>query len=521
MLIRRTGLLLSLAAACILFPNQLYGYGPVGHMRVVIESWPTVFQPVLGAPITDKDMIFAALAGAVSSDIGYVKSNARDFTDSVHYVRSGDFVAALIQNAQSSKNKKLLAFALGFGTHYWADRYGHYSGTNRLVAMIKNAQWARFTYEEDPCTHTWVETQLSLFDLQDAPSIAFTSFVDSIGNMHGDVDAFLTMAYGLLRDTAEQVYPGTRIVFGAMDLFRFLRFVAASISITDEIGNKMFGAKAWRGAKSASSERIVADAEKQEDEASGLTKLRDDLTHPLPLNREEARTIYVNSLNEVRSHMGSLKGAWPNFNLDTNLLSQAGQYRCADAAFNLAARRMTHSSGTPPDANTAEFDRVARQFQDSGVETRWLFSEPAGIQAQSVLFHNPELDEAADAILFDIEPQAASAIPVSTESVAKCPATADISLSVAGQTYELDWSKRVLCVPETARVLDELYAHFLAGEMLRVGGSTKPGDVEKQKAESVVGPRYAEALDRTRLNENVNSYPTSGCPSCTGRLHYP
>jgi len=309
MLIRRTGLPLLLAAIVLLIPQQAHGYGPVGHMRVVIQNWPNVFQPSLGVPLTNKEMAFAALAGAVSSDIGYVKSNARDFTDSVHYVRSGDFVDALIQNAQARKNKKLLAFALGFGTHYWADRYGHYSATNRLVAMIKKAPRARFTYEEDPCVHTWVETQLSFIDLQDAPAVVFTSFVDSIGNMHGDVDDFLASAYTLLRETAEQVYPGTRIVFGAMDLFRFLRFVAASISITDEIGNKMFGAKAWRVAKSASSEEIVADAEKEEDEASGLTKLRDDLTHPLPLNPEEVHRIYGDSLSEVRGHMGSLRGS--------------------------------------------------------------------------------------------------------------------------------------------------------------------------------------------------------------------
>ena len=181
---------------------------------------------------------------------------------------------------------------------------------------------------------------------------------------------------------------------------------------------------------------------------------------------------------------------------------------------------MTQSGGKP-NPNIVDFDRVAKLYADSGAETRRLFSELVDSQPQSILFHDPGIDGAVDGILFDIKPEAPSAVPLSAESMTKCPASADISFVIAREAYKLDSSKRVLCVPKDARALDALYAHMLAGVMLGAAGTAKPGVADKQKADSLVGPRYAEALDRTRLDENVSTYPTGGCASCKSRLRYP
>src|SRR5213079_1675814 len=106
-----------LCAACICTVcHRAIAYGPSGHMRVVIENWNEVMAPNLdGQPLTNKELLFAALVGSVSSDIGQVIPQARPFTCWVHYVRSGDFVTALIREARGGANRKdprLLAFAL-------------------------------------------------------------------------------------------------------------------------------------------------------------------------------------------------------------------------------------------------------------------------------------------------------------------------------------------------------------------------------------------------------------------------
>src|SRR5438034_11603202 len=51
-----------------------------------------------------------AYGGAIIKDIGYYPFGSRFFSDLTHYVRSGDFVLALIEE---SKNLNDYAFALG------------------------------------------------------------------------------------------------------------------------------------------------------------------------------------------------------------------------------------------------------------------------------------------------------------------------------------------------------------------------------------------------------------------------
>ena len=55
------------------------------------------------------------------------------FTDLVHYVRTGDFIVALINN---SRNIDEYAFALGALSHYSGDAIGHSQGVNEAAPLI-------------------------------------------------------------------------------------------------------------------------------------------------------------------------------------------------------------------------------------------------------------------------------------------------------------------------------------------------------------------------------------------------
>jgi hypothetical protein len=99
-----------------------------------------------------------AYGGAIIQDMGYYPFGNAFFSDLTHYVRSGDFVLALIEE---SKDLNEYAFALGALAHYAADTSGHPIATNRVVAMTYPQLAKKYgpvvTYEDKPSAHMKVE----------------------------------------------------------------------------------------------------------------------------------------------------------------------------------------------------------------------------------------------------------------------------------------------------------------------------------------------------------------------------
>lgn len=85
--------------------------------------------------------------GAIIQDMGYYPFGNKFFSDLTHYVRSGDFVLALIAE---SRDLNEYSFALGALAHYAADTSGHrLQPTVRLRLCIQS--WRKNT---DPSLHT-------------------------------------------------------------------------------------------------------------------------------------------------------------------------------------------------------------------------------------------------------------------------------------------------------------------------------------------------------------------------------
>jgi len=131
---------------------------------MVDAAWDDVIAPLLKRrfPLATRDDIMHARAfaygGSVMPDMGYYPFGSHLFTNLVHYVRSGDFVEALVRDATTVNE---MAFALGAMAHYSADNAGHPLAVNRSVALIYPKDKAKFgnsvTYVEDPKRHVMVE----------------------------------------------------------------------------------------------------------------------------------------------------------------------------------------------------------------------------------------------------------------------------------------------------------------------------------------------------------------------------
>src|SRR5690348_6182603 len=119
------------------FSQTCAGYSVLTHEQIVDLLWDEQMKPLLlqKYPGTSPEDLRAAHAfaygGSLIQDMGYYPFGNRLFSDLVHYVRSGDFVQALLSE---STDVNEYAFALGALAHYTADISGHPS-VNAAVAQ--------------------------------------------------------------------------------------------------------------------------------------------------------------------------------------------------------------------------------------------------------------------------------------------------------------------------------------------------------------------------------------------------
>src|SRR6202011_4334551 len=124
--------LLSVRAAAFLLVLLMCGsgasaYSVLTHEEIVDLLWTDKIQPLLlqRYPGLSEDQIREAHAyaygGAVIQDLGHYPFGRREFSNLVHYVRSGDFVRELLLESHDVNE---YAFALGALSHYAADIAG-------------------------------------------------------------------------------------------------------------------------------------------------------------------------------------------------------------------------------------------------------------------------------------------------------------------------------------------------------------------------------------------------------------
>jgi Zinc dependent phospholipase C len=148
----------------VIFTVPLSGYSVLTHEAIIDTAWDTSLKALLKKRFPDvtpeqlKEAHAYAYGGAIIQDMGYYPFGSKTFSDLVHYVRSGDFVIALIHESQDVNE---YAFALGALAHYSSDNEGHPIATNRIVPLLYPKLKTKFgsvvTYEDDPVAHIKVE----------------------------------------------------------------------------------------------------------------------------------------------------------------------------------------------------------------------------------------------------------------------------------------------------------------------------------------------------------------------------
>lgn len=178
---------LTILLACLVVTSLPgYSYSVLTHEQVVDLAWKDQIRPMLLARFpqaTPDDLKRAhayAYGGSVMQDMGYYPFGKKYFSDLVHYVRTGDFIAALIEDSSDINE---YAFALGALAHYSSDNMGHPT-INQVVAIefpkLRAKYGDKVTYADDHKSH--IRTEFG-FDMVQVAKNRYTSdrFHDFIG----------------------------------------------------------------------------------------------------------------------------------------------------------------------------------------------------------------------------------------------------------------------------------------------------------------------------------------------------
>lgn len=169
------------------FAPQACGYSVLTHETIIDTLWLDSIRPILikRFPQATEEQLKEAHAyaygGCLIQDLGYYPFGSHYFSDLVHYVRTADFLQALLDE---SGDLKEYAFALGAVAHYGADVEGHSIAVNRAVPLLYPKLQKRFgnevTYADNPPAH--LKTEFGFDVLQVARGhYASTSYHDFIG----------------------------------------------------------------------------------------------------------------------------------------------------------------------------------------------------------------------------------------------------------------------------------------------------------------------------------------------------
>jgi len=226
-----------LVFAALLSATLSYGYTVLTHEAIVDTVWETSMRKLLlarfpGATPEELEQAHAyAYGGCIIQDLGYYPFSSRFFSDLTHYVRSGDFVTALIRDSQDLNE---YAFALGALEHYAADTDGHRIATNRAVPILYPELRKKFgsevTYWDNPVAHVRTEFGFDVLQVASgryAPD-AYHSFIgfqvsrdvlerafrDTYGIEMKDIFGNVTLALGSYRWAIRSIIPGmTRVAW--------------------------------------------------------------------------------------------------------------------------------------------------------------------------------------------------------------------------------------------------------------------------------------------------------------------
>ena len=226
-----------LVFAILLASSLSYGYTVLTHEAIIDSVWDASIQKMLlkrfpDATAEELEQAHAyAYGGCIIQDMGYYPFSNRLFSGLTHYVRSGDFITALIRESHDVNE---YAFALGALEHYAADTEGHRIATNRAVPMLYPELRRKYgndvTYWDNPVAHLRTEFGFdvlqvasgryapdryrSFIGFQVSRDLLERAFADTYDVEMKDVLGNVTLALGTYRYSVRSIIPGmTRVAW--------------------------------------------------------------------------------------------------------------------------------------------------------------------------------------------------------------------------------------------------------------------------------------------------------------------
>jgi Zinc dependent phospholipase C len=155
--------MLALLLVTLMCSGGVSAYSVLTHEEIVDLLWSDQIRPLIlkHYPGLSEEQIKEAHAyaygGAVIQDLGYYPFGSVEFSNLVHYVRTGDFVRELLVQSNDADE---YAFALGALSHYASDLAGH-PAVNQSVAIEYPKLRAKFgssvRYAQDKTAHLKTE----------------------------------------------------------------------------------------------------------------------------------------------------------------------------------------------------------------------------------------------------------------------------------------------------------------------------------------------------------------------------
>jgi hypothetical protein len=400
-------------------------YSVLTHEEIVDLLWTGEIRPLLlqRYPGLSEDQIREAHAyaygGAVIQDLGYYPFGSTEFSQLVHYVRSGDFVLELLAE---SKDVDEYAFALGALSHYASDIAGH-PAVNQSVAIEYPKLRAKYgksvRYAQDKTAH--LKTEFGFDTLQVAKNrYASQQYHDFIGFQVSKplLERVFPVVYGVeLKDvlTHEDLAVGS-YRFAVSRLIPHMTQVALQTHKKDLMREKPDFAKQkflYRLSRSSYEKEWGKDYVKP-----GLgTRILSTLLRYMPRigpfkglgfknPTPQTEDLYIKSINTTVDQYGALlkevgtdRLVLPNYDLDSGAPTKAAEYSLTDETYAKLLGRLVERKF---DLTTPELrDNVLQFYSDLSVpiETK---NNPARWQA--VLTGLEQLKSVASVPAMDASP---------------------------------------------------------------------------------------------------------------------
>ena len=217
-------------AGVLALTQVTYGYSVLTHEAIVDSLWTDSIAPLIKKrfpEVTAEQLVQAhayAYGGAIIQDMGYFPFGSKLFSDLAHYVRSGDFVSAMISDSETADE---YAFALGSLAHYASDTVGHPGAINRVVPMLYPKLRAKYgpvvAYEKDPVAHLKTEFGFDVLEIaqgryapqsyhdfigfQVSKTVLERGFLDTYSLSLKDIFSSLDLALGTYRKSVGTLIP--------------------------------------------------------------------------------------------------------------------------------------------------------------------------------------------------------------------------------------------------------------------------------------------------------------------------